>query len=71
MKRHLFVILVVGLLCAFPASLFAGDVKILTNHLGYEPAGPKHAVILGKAGDSISSCVLKDYATDLQVLLCP
>jgi hypothetical protein len=42
----------------------ARDLQILTNHLGYEPSGPKHAVVLGKAGDRVSDCVLKKYGTD-------
>jgi len=42
----------------------AGELKILTNHLGYETGGPKHAVILGQANDSVSACVLKDETTD-------
>ncbi len=46
----------------------AAELKLLTNHLGYETRGPKHAVILGKAGDSVSACGLKDETTD-QVLL--
>jgi hypothetical protein len=46
----------------------AGDIKILTNHLGYEPAGPKHAAILAKAEDSITSCSLKNYGSDQQAM---
>jgi len=46
---------------------FAGELKILSNHLGYEPAGPKHAVILGKSGDSVTGCSLKNYENDQQV----
>jgi hypothetical protein len=45
----------------------AGEIKILTNHLGYETSGPKHAVILGEPSDSVSNCALKDYATDQTV----
>ncbi len=68
MKRHLFLILVCSWPLIFSSPSLAGELKILTNHLGYEVAGPKHAVVLGKAGDSISSCGLKDYVTDQQVL---
>jgi len=53
------------LLCAVS---YAGESKILTNHVGYEAVGPKHAVILGKAGDSVSLCALKNYADDRKVL---
>jgi hypothetical protein len=45
-------------------SLHASDTTILTNHLGYEPSGPKHAVILSHVGDSASSCALKTYPAD-------
>ncbi len=55
-----------SLLCASQSS--AGEIKILTNHLGYETSGPKHAVILGNRGDRVSSCALKDNTTDQAVL---
>lgn len=71
MKRHPSVILVCSLLIVFSGQCLAGELKVLTNHLGYEVDGPKHAVIQGKAGDSISNCALKDYATDQQVLSVP
>jgi len=71
MKRHLFLILVCSLLIVLPPASFAGDSKILTNHLGYEVNGPKHAVILGKAGDNISDCALKDDVTDKRAVLIP
>jgi hypothetical protein len=70
MKRILMILacLLLGLSCT---TAFAGEVKILTNHIGYEPNGPKHAVVLGKSGDSISDCMLKDSSTDQQVLSVP
>jgi glycosyl hydrolase family 9/cellulase-like Ig domain-containing protein len=43
-------------------------VRILTNHVGYEASGPKHAVILGGASDRVSACALKDAATGEDVL---
>ena len=49
------------------AATYARDQQILTNHLGYEPAGPKHAVILGKASDKFHNCALHDAATDQRV----
>ncbi len=49
-------------------ALHAGETKVLTNHLGYDPAGPKHAVILGKESDGVSECALKNYAGDQTVL---
>ena len=49
-------------------SCFAGEAKVLTNHLGYEATGPKHAVILSKSADSVSTCTLKSYPDDKAVL---
>ena len=56
--------------CCFPcvAQLSASELRVLTNHLGYETNGPKHAVILGKSGDQITGCALKDNASDEAVL---
>ena len=34
--------------------------RVLTNHLGYETNGPKHAVVLGHAGANVSGCSLAD-----------
>ena len=42
-------------------------MRILTNHIGYETTGPKHAVILGKADDTVSSFKIKESATDREV----
>lgn len=68
MKRLLLWVLV----CSFPflssRVCFAGEQRILTNHLGYEVNGPKHAVILGTASDHVSNCSLKDNATDRKLL---
>jgi hypothetical protein len=55
----------------FTAFAWAGELKILTNHIGYEPSGPKHAVIVGKSGDNISDCTLRDDNTDRKVLSVP
>ena len=67
-KRHLGLLLVVfpSFLCLAQSS--ASTSKVLTNHLGYETKGPKHAVIVGKASDSVSACSLKEEATDQAVL---
>jgi hypothetical protein len=70
MKRHLFLPAVL-LVCFLQVFSFAGETKILTNHLGYEPAGPKHAVVLGKAGDSISECSLKNDVNDQHLIAVP
>ena len=42
-------------------------MRILTNHIGYETTGPKHAVILGKADDTVTSFKIKESATDREV----
>ena len=68
MKWHPGLVLVVLSLFMLVAQSSAGVLKVLTNHLGYDTSGPKHAVILGKARDSVSACVLKDEATDQVVL---
>jgi hypothetical protein len=66
MKQHIGVFSVFLSFLAVPAS--AAELKVLTNHLGYETHGPKHAVILGKAGDTVSACSLNDQATNRSVL---
>ena len=68
MKRNLCGVAVCGFFLASTMWAHAGETKILTNHLGYEVSGPKHAVVLGKAGDKIAGCALKDNATDQDVL---
>ena len=68
MKRHLQFCLIVFFFSLFAARSFAANTKILTNHLGYETLGPKHAVILGHASDEVSGCVLKDDNSDRNVL---
>jgi len=47
------------------------DAKILTNHVGYSAAGPKHAVILGSAADHFTGCVLRDFGNHQAVLTIP
>jgi hypothetical protein len=55
--------------CCLPLSQsFGGELKVLTNHLGYETNGPKHAVLLGKSTDNVSACALKNNAGDQTVL---
>ena len=55
----------------FSAFSFAAEAKILTNHLGYEPNGPKHAVVLAREGDMVANCALKNYGDDQDVLSVP
>jgi len=66
MKRTLFVMLLSVLFLS--ACSLASEVKILANHLGYEPAGQKHAVILAKAGDSVTGCSLRNYDNEQPVM---
>lgn len=63
MHKLVFLVLLVCTL-GFSAKLSGSELKILTNHLGYEPTGPKHAVVLGKPGQSVTSCALKNVSED-------
>ena len=55
-------VLVVTCLLVFALKSRGSNSKVLTNHLGYDPEGPKHAVILGQPGENVLSCALKNYA---------
>jgi len=53
------------LILTFAATLFALPARaeapvVLTNHLGYELAGPKRAVVQGHKGDAVRSCAVED-----------
>ncbi len=50
------------------AAARADDIKILTNHLGYEPDAPKHAVFLAHDGDDITAFRLLSYPDNTEVL---
>lgn len=54
-----------------PVAGAVSEFKVLTNHVGYEAMGPKHAVILGSAGMKVSSCALKDETSNETVLTLP
>ena len=43
---------------------FSQKIKILTNHLGYEPESYKSAVIEAYPGDKISNCTINSYSDD-------
>jgi hypothetical protein len=45
----------------------ADEAKILTDQVGYEATGPKHAVILGRASDEFTGCTLNS-ASDHHVV---
>jgi hypothetical protein len=47
---------------------FAQGVKVLTNHVGYEVSGSKHAVILGHQGDAFDAFKVLDLATGKEIL---
>src|SRR6201993_2727424 len=68
MKRILCGVAACGFFLGSTMWAHAGETRILTNHLGYEVNGAKHAVVLGKAVDRVACCVLKDNATDRDVL---
>jgi Glycosyl hydrolase family 9/Cellulase N-terminal ig-like domain len=55
----------------FAAVVRADEPKVLTNHVGYEASGPKHAVILGNASDNFTTCTLKDAHDGRTVLTVP
>ena len=46
----------------------AQSLKVLTNHLGYEPSGPKHAVVQGKEGDSVTTFKVREYPSGKEAL---
>lgn len=46
----------------------AAEVKVLTNHLGYETHGPKHAVVLGGPKDNVADCSLNEFESEKPVL---
>jgi hypothetical protein len=60
-KPLLFLAILCGLLLAHTG--FGENLKVLVNHLGYEVDAPKRAVILGRAGDEVTTFKLIDCAT--------
>jgi hypothetical protein len=44
---------------------------VLTNHLGYELAGPKHAVVQGHKSDEVRSCAVEDVDGGTRVSTSP
>jgi len=51
-----------------PSSRADNQAKILTNQVGYEATGPKHAVIQASASDNFASCKLTNLADGQAVL---
>ena len=48
------------------SSSHADEARILTNQVGYNANGPKHAVILANSPDQFTSCTLNDAARPSQ-----
>jgi hypothetical protein len=67
MKKKIAVFLVPLFCLALPA-VSAEPAKILANQVGYEPAGPKLAVILAHPGDTFSQFTVISSATGDRVL---
>ena len=59
-------LLAVLVVCSPPASA-AEPAQVLTNHLGYDPFGPKRAVIRGTAADEIQSFAVRTYPDEALV----
>jgi len=55
------ILLFIGI-CAQPIFAQSG-VKILTNHLGYYPDGPKHCVVLSTKENRVTNFYVKDFKT--------
>jgi GH18 family chitinase len=63
MRIGLFLVTAV-IVCGAQAS---EPAQILTNHLGYDPFGPKRAVIRGTAADEIQSFTVRTYPDEVLV----
>jgi hypothetical protein len=56
------------LFCAILLSSgFAQTAKVLINQVGYDPAGPKRAVIEGKVGEAFDAFKIKEFETGKEV----
>lgn len=71
MQKFFLVLMALMTLLGSCPKLRASELKVLTNHLGYETRGPKRAVILGRSGDTITSCALKNASDDQRVRTVP
>jgi GH18 family chitinase len=67
MHRITFLLPVLALLCQ-AVILATEPAQILTNHLGYDAFGPKHAVIRGAETDQIDSFEVRTYPGGSMVL---
>lgn len=46
------------------SNLFCQKIRILTNHLGYNPIGSKCAIVQAFSGDEINNCFIKYFNDD-------
>ena len=46
----------------------AAQPLVLVNHVGYDVAGPKRAIVQGHQGDAVRSCEVQDAASGLHSL---
>ena len=46
----------------------AAQPLVLVNHVGYDVAGPKRAIVQGRKGDAVRSCEVQDAASGARVL---
>jgi hypothetical protein len=47
---------------------FGQGIKVLVNHIGYDARAPKHAVVLGRAGDEVPEFIVMDSSTGKTML---
>jgi hypothetical protein len=62
------ILLIIHLVFIVISQLNAQKIKILTNHEGYDPVGPKTAVIQTFQDDTVFSVSLKSYGDDIEIL---
>ncbi|MGB7295495.1 MAG: glycoside hydrolase family 9 protein [Candidatus Aminicenantales bacterium] len=65
-KRRLLPVFFLGI--GFVSAVAAGELKILVNHIGYEPGGQKWAVIQGGPEDRVDGFKVVDAETGKEVL---
>ena len=69
MKRRIlgWAVSALAVLAALPPA-WSQPARVLVNHVGYEPAGPKHAVVQGHAGDTFEGFTVRELASGKEVL---
>ena len=67
MRNHFALHIFLGILF-FSTCAFAQEMKILVNQVGYEPDGPKCAVILGHQDDAATVLKVVDTSTEKEVI---